>query len=289
MNQQLTKPLKWLTLISGLISIPVASEPIKLQSYSGDTSLPHKLLVETMKRAQLDYTYPYANDKDVSNARILNDVKTGGLDVMWSMTSKELEENYQALYYPLFRGLLGMRLAIVKQQNVNIFNNVNNLRDLQQFTAGQGKTWPDTKILEHNGLTVAKTLKYPNLFFMLEGGRFDYFPRGINEPWDEIKQHKELNLVVEPNLLVKYRAPLYFFINKNNTALKTQMTQALESMIADGTFEQMFFADSQVKAALQQANVSQRVVVELKNPLLTNQTPTQRAELWFDPLTYKGN
>jgi len=270
-------------------SFSISADTVKIQSYAQDTSLPHKLLIKALERANLNYSYPYADDKNVSNTRILNDVKNGELDVMWSMTSRDLESDYQAVYFPIFRGLLGMRLAIVKEERRSLFAGVSNLTDLQKFVAGQGKVWPDTKILEHNGLTVAKTLKYPNLFYMLEGERFDYFPRGINEPWDEIKRYADLNLVVEPNVIIKYRAPLYFFINKNNQSLYQTLNKALNDMVADGTFENMFFADEQVTAALNQANVTDRIIIELENPLLTEQTPVDRPELWFDPLTYQGN
>jgi hypothetical protein len=270
-----------------LASANLTAQEIKLQSHSGDTSLPHKLLLEVMQRAGLTYSHPYDKDKDVSNTRILNDVKTGALDVMWSMTSSSLEAEYQAIYFPLFRGLLGMRLAIVKQADVNLFSRVRTLADLQQFTAGQGKTWPDTQILEANGLRVAKTLKYPNLFPMLEGGRFDYFPRGINEPWDEIDRYQDLKLVVEPHVLLKYTAPLYFFIHKDNRQLAEQMNSALNAMVADGSFERMFFEDSQVQSALRQANLRRRVIIELQNPQLTDKTPLDRRELWFDPLGYQ--
>ncbi len=55
-------------------------------------------------------------------------------------------------------------------------------------------------------------------------------------------------------------------------------------MIADGTFETLFFNDTQVKQALKQANVKQRIVIELNNPGLTPQTPIGRKALWFDPI-----
>ncbi|CCQ11562.1 hypothetical protein PALB_24630 [Pseudoalteromonas luteoviolacea B = ATCC 29581] len=261
------------------------AEVVKLQSYSGDTSLPHKLLIAALNRAGLDYEHPYESDKDISNARILNDVKSGQLDVMWSMTSQELERDYQAVYIPLFRGLLGMRVAIVPKTQQDIFRHVLTLSDLAHFKAGQGKTWPDTKILSTNGLPVVTTLKYPNLFPMLEGGRFDYFPRGVNEPWDEIKNHHSLNLTVEPYLLLRYRAPLYFFVTRENHALADKLTHALELMIADGTFNQMFMSDSQVQMVLSKANLANRRVIELHNPTLSPQTPLDRIALWFDPLT----
>ena len=259
------------------------ASPVKVQSYSGDTSLPHKLLISAIERAGLEYIHPYETNKDISNARILNDVKNNQLDVMWSMTSTQLEQDYQAVYIPLFRGLLGMRVAIVKAQNRELFSSVTSLQDLKRFTAGQGKTWPDTKILKANQLPVVTTLKYPNLFPMLEGERFDYFPRGVNEPWDEIANHSELNLTVEPHLVIKYTAPLYFFVNKNNHTLHKQLNDALNEMIADGTFNAMFLADSQVQTVLSKANLSSRRVIELDNPTLSSNTPNKNSPLWFNP------
>lgn len=258
---------------------------VKLQSHSNDGSLPHKLLIEALERAGLAYTHPYENHLDISDTRIHNDIKTGGLDVMWSMTSMQLEQDFQALYFPLFRGLLGMRLALVKSERKDILRNVNSLEDLKNFTAGQGKTWPDTQILEANRLNVVKTLKYPSLFYMLEGERFDYYPRGLNEPWGEVERYKELDLVVDPHVLLKYRAPLYFFVNKNNQELAQKLSRSLAQMVGDGSFNKLFFEDSQVQSALTQANLKQRVLIELENPFLSDATPLDRAELWFDPLT----
>lgn len=266
----------------------LVANTMKLPSFHTDTTLPHMLLIEALQRAQLDYEYLYGEGQAVSNTRILNDLKTGSLDVMWTMTSKELETEFQAIYYPLFRGLLGMRLGIVKEKNRELFRSVTNLQDLRRFKPGQGKVWADTIILEHNGLKVAKTLKYENLFYMLEGERFDYFPRGINEPWGEVERFADLNLVVEPYLIIKYRAPMYLFVRKDNVELRDKLTDALENMVQDGTFEKLFFDNEQVQSALGLANVKQRKVIDLENPGLTSQTPLNRTELWFDPLTYNA-
>ena len=178
-----------------------------------------------------------------------------------------------------------MRVAIVKASEQHQFSNVRSLRDLKQFAAGQGKTWTDTFILESNGLTVEKTLKYDNLFPMLEGDRFDYFPRGIHEPWREIVRFKDLNLTVDPHIIIRYVAPLYFFIRKDNHQLKQTLDEQFEALIEDGTFAQLFFSDSDVRNALSRANTKQRIIIDLDNPLLTPETPIHRKELWFDPLS----
>ena len=259
------------------------SQEVKIQNNSSNTSLPYKLLTQAIERAGLSYSHPYNNFKDITDARMLNDLQNKQLDVIWSMTSRQLEEDYQAVYIPLFRGLLGMRVALVKAQNRELFSSVTSLQDLKRYTAGQGKTWPDTKILKANQLPVVTTLKYPNLFPMLEGERFDYFPRGVNEPWDEIANHSELDLIVEPHLIIKYTAPLYFFVNKNNLTLHQQLSDALNEMIDDGTFNAMFLADSQVQTVLSKANLSSRRVIELENPTLSSNTPNKNSPLWFNP------
>ena len=54
---------------------------------------------------------------------------------------------------------------------------------------------------------------------MLEGGRYDYFPRGVHEPWSEITARPHLPLTVEKHILVKYPMPAYLFVNKIYVAL----------------------------------------------------------------------
>jgi len=263
----------------------VSAETIKIQSFEGNQDLPNVLLMTTLKKAGYDYDFVYG-EAFVAESRIFNDLKTGDLDVVWTMTSKDMEETHSAIYFPIYKGLIGMRLGVVKRENRDLLRNVRTLSDLRKFTAGQGKTWPDTTILEHNGLKVAKTLKFPNLYYMLEGERFDYFPRGIYEPWSEVENFAELNVVVEPHLIIRYTAPFYYFVNKNNPELKRRMTEQLFAMLEDGTFDEMFFNDGKVKMALERSNIKQRTIIDLENPFLSDKTPLDNKQLWFDPLTY---
>lgn len=101
-----------------------------------------------------------------------------------------------------------MRLAIINGSNPSLFEGVHNLSDLQQFRAGQGKFWADSDILEKNGIPLVRELKYPNLFRMLEADRFDYFPRGIHEPWNEVAKWSELGLVVDEHIMLLQSAAL---------------------------------------------------------------------------------
>lgn len=246
--------------------------------------LPQNLIEAIARRAGMDFDYPQNVDsRNVTPERQMSDLNSGVLDVMWTATSVTYEEDLLALYYPIYKGILGMRIGIIRSDNTRIFDGVETLSDLQAFKPGSGRTWADTEILESNGLNVIKTSKYPNLFYMLEGGRFDYFPRGIHEPWTEIEDNSHLNLTVEPNVSMSYKMPMYFFVKKDNVVLARRLNAAIESLIADGSFDKMFFADADVQSAFEKSNIKNRRIIELNNPFLSKETPLERKELWYDP------
>ena len=102
---------------------------------------------------------------EMTQMRSIEKVVEGSLDIMWAGTSKELEEQLEPVRIPLYKGLLGNRLMIIRKGDQAKFDNINTLVDLKKLKLGQGTAWADTKILLHNGLDVVKTMKYQNLFF----------------------------------------------------------------------------------------------------------------------------
>lgn len=276
----------FIVLIFMLFAVNVVAEQVKIPGKSTESKLPNILLKNAIAQMGMEVSFPYEEYSTAGNlsfTRMAQDVNSGHVHLMWSMTSKEMEKNFTAVYIPIYRGLLGMRIPMVKAGNENMFANINSLQELAKFKAGSGKFWPDTAIMEHNGLKVVKTLKYQNLFPMLEGERFDYFPRGLHEPWQEITDRAELNLSVEKNVLIRYTAPNYFFVANNNRQLAQKLTKTFNEMIKSGEFNKLFFADPEVQNALQKADVRNRVMFDIKNPNLPQKTPLDRKELWFDP------
>jgi len=278
-------------LISGLLlsffmSVYLHAQTVSIPGKPTEDKLPINMLKAALKHININVHFPYqvSESGDISFTRITQDINNGQLDVFWSMTSKEIEHDFIPIYIPIYRGLLGMRIPIVKQKNQNLFSNIESLSQLAKFKAGSGTFWPDTEIMKSNGLQVVTTLKYQNLFPMLEGGRFDYFPRGLHEPWQEIINVSELDLTVEKNLLICYTAPNYFFVSKNNEKLAQRLKGVFDSMIESGEFSQLFFADSEVQNALSKANIKHRKIFDIKNPHLSAATPLNRKELWFDPI-----
>ena len=215
-------------------------------------------------------------------SRAMEELKAGGIDVFWAGVTPELEESLRPVYIPVLKGLLGHRVFIIKKGNQALFDNINNLNDLKKRKAGQGITWGDTKVLKGANIPVATTLKYNNLFRMLEGNRFDYFPRAVHEPWSEVVSRPVLNLTVEKRILLIYPFAMYFFVEKDNKRLHDIIYKGMEMAIVDGSFDRLFFSNQLIKDAMQKSNLKERVVIRIPNLGMSRKTPFDRKEFWLD-------
>jgi hypothetical protein len=231
--------------------------------------------IETKYKIQVDSSV-------VTQARNIDDVAEGKTDLLWASTNQDMEDKLLPVRIPLYKGMLGHRIFIINPASQAKFDRVKTLADLKQFTFGQGTTWADSDILASNGLTVIRTNKYQNLFYMVDGGRFDAFPRGVQEPWQELESNASLPLAVEKHLMLVYRMPFYLFTSKKNTKLAADLELGLNRAIADGSFDRLFLNDPMVQAVLEKANLNQRLEFPLDNPTLPKETPLDRPELWLD-------
>jgi len=224
------------------------------------------------------------NENSMLQARALLSVANKQLvDVVWSMTSKEREDALLPIRIPLLKGLLGYRVFIIREQDKGRFKRVQTLADLSLLVAGQGLDWPDVSILRANGLTVAVGASYDGLFDMLNAGRFDYFPRGMNELWAEVKAHEGKGFIVEERLLLKYPAPAYFFVHKDNVTLANRINEGLLLAIEDGSFDTIFYEHPTNKGVFKLTDIKNRKVFNLRNPLLPTETPLDDHRLWYLP------
>lgn len=253
--------------------------------YSGDptTSYKYQLLELLLERTSAEFG-PYQiniTNSIHSQKRDINQLKSGEINVFISMTSQAREEVMQAIRFPVFKGLYGYRVLLIKESEQAKFSKIKSLEALQQLTGVQGSHWPDLQILQANGLKVESTSQHKSLYKMLEHGRVDYFPRGIHEPWKELKDRPEMALAVEKSLMLYYPAPGYIFVNKNNTRLAKRLNQGFKNIIESGEFNRFFNLHPQIVEMKNQANMKNRTLLKLSNPLLTPKTPLQDERLWF--------
>ncbi|RYZ88083.1 MAG: transporter substrate-binding domain-containing protein, partial [Moraxellaceae bacterium] len=240
-----------------LLTLNAYAEPIvvKSQAVGNDNdrySFEMLKLALSYSNGKYTLTSDTANDKTL--ARTMTEIESGEVNVMWTATDKEKEDRMLPIRIPLYKGLFGYRLLMINKDNQSKFTNIQTLNDLKQVTLGQGTSWADTKILEENGLKVVKTMKYPSLIYMVDGGRFDAFPRGVHEPWAEIKNYPKLNLMVEPHVMLVYKMPFYLFVSKNNESLARDIEQGFNLAIADGNFNKHFYANPAVQEVIANAN-----------------------------------
>lgn len=217
-----------------------------------------------------------------TDGRAQAELDANHLSVIWGVTSVDMEQRFLPVRYCVFKGLLGYRIFIINKNEQYKFDKIKTLDDLKQLKAGQGATWADSKILKASGLPLVTTTKYVNLFPMLDGGRFDYFPRGIFEPWSELSTWNKYNFAVEKSIMVHYPSAFYFFVNKSNEKLAELIAKGFELSLADHSYDDFFYASPTIANAIALSNFADRTVINIENPDMPSATPLQRKELWFD-------
>ncbi len=264
-----------------------AEESLIRVNDSSDPNGPYSVKMIQLALTHIDKKYKIVVNKEpYSQVKIMEEVANGNLELFWNSSDSAKEEAFIPIRICLYKGLLGNRIFIINKNNQSKFDQVKTLDDLKKLTVGQGKSWADTKILEANGFKVVKANKYESLFFMVDGGRFDAFSRGVHEPFGELASHPDLKeLTVEKGIMLVYRMPFYLFVNKQNKALAKDLEAGLNAAIADGSFDQTFFGDPSVQDVLAKADMKNRRSFFLDNPTLHKDTPLDRKELWFDPKT----
>ena len=221
----------------------------------------------------------------MNEARSLIELGKGErVNVAWSSTSVAKEEEFLPIRIPLRKGLLGYRVALIAKEKQALIDTIQSTSDLKKITIGQGIGWGDIHIYQSNGFNVTEA-PYNDLFPLTANGRFDLFPRGIGEVFDEYAAHKDHNpnLEIEKHLLIYYPWPYYFFFNPQDETLKNRIETGLRMMLKDGSFDALF--KKHHSAAIKQAKLKGRRILRIKNDLLPPSTPTDPA-LWFDPTQY---
>lgn len=215
--------------------------------------------------------------------RAMQEIATasGSVDVVWAMTSRAREAHLLPVRIPIDRGLIGWRVALIQARQPQLLRDVRSIAALARLSAGQMRDWPGCAILQANGLRLDTSSTYEGLFQQLAAGRIDYFPRSVIEAQSELASHAQLPLALDAHLVIRYPAALYFFVGKHRPELARHIEIGLETMLADGSFAQLFqqhfgrLADS--------LQLPRRHVLELVNPDLPEATPLARKALWYRP------
>ncbi len=263
-------------------------EPTEYQSAPYEFALLHEVLERTRSDYGAYEEVPFTENVSLARANQLA-IEGRLVNVTVEGVGQPLLDRWMIpVPFPIDKGLLGYRIAFIDRRNQEKFARVNSLEELRQLRVGQGSDWSDVHIYEHNRIPVetAQSHKWAesgSLFSMLLAGRFDLFPRGLNEIDREFSTFGDRypDLAIERHLLLHYPFCEAYYVSPAAPRLAARISAGLELMVADGSFDALFATYFGKRVA--NLNLRQRVLIELENPFLPGWVPLDRKGLWFDP------
>ena len=243
-----------------------------------------KLLQLILNKTQVEFgpALLHPTTQKMTHGRGEYSLEHGKIDVAFFATNKLREQKFQAIKYPILQGILGYRVLLVNKKNQRAFANIKKLSQLTtDFIGGFGTHWADMSILRDNHLKITGNPLYLNLFAMLNANRFDYFPRGINEIWQESARlgSDYANVTVENSLALYYPYPVYFFVTKGNQRLAQRIKQGLKQALNDGSLKALFL-DYHLED-IKRSQLDQRNILVLENRQLPDGTPKIDCQWWL--------
>ena len=237
-----------------------------------------QLLELALKKTGKPYKIVVPEDQEVNEGRGELMVINGEYDLQFHSTTREREQKMIPVKIPVYRGVLGLRLLLVKKNNLSKISGISDLSTLRSYTGGHGKFWGDLPVYKENNLDVVTNVKYEGLFKQLIEGRFHYFHRGLNEIWDEQERYAK-DLVIADNIMLFYKHPVYFFVTKKRPELATLLEQGLKVALEDGSYKQHFL--NYMGKFIKKADLASRKLVVLKNPVVPENTNKLDTSWWL--------
>ncbi len=213
--------------------------------------------------------------------------QSGKLTVMIRETSYEYESELEPVRIPIDKGLIGYRIYLIRDCDLEIFKNIKTLEDLKKIPVRQGQGWGDVEILERAGFRVLTEVNYDKLFEILaHSHQTSAFPRGVTEILEEYKARKDKlpNLKIEDSIVLYYPLPTYFWFAKNaeGRKLARRVREGMALLHANGKFDETF--EKYYGPLAKKLNLKNRKLFKIPNPFLPDTIPFDDKTLWFDPL-----
>jgi hypothetical protein len=238
---------------------------------NGLNNLGYRMLELALSRCGKPYTLAM-HSQPVNDERARAMLRHGDIDVVDFGSGVEFEKAFNAIYFPIDRGLLGHRISLIHYTLQNEFSRISNLNQLCRYRAGQGVGWSNNVIMQAAGIPVVTGPTLESLFPMLEAKRFDYLPLGLNEVYGFSEQYGDFapSVVVDDHLLLVYRFARLFYVRPGHDELHALVRNGLQTAFAEGSFQKLLNSDPSVRRAVIRAKLNQRTTILIDNPLLTD-------------------
>jgi len=220
----------------------------------------------------------------MGNERHLKEMIKGELiNTRVGVTTPKREVSYIPIKIPVRKGLLNYRLLLANTSQLHKFADIKTFEQLKKLKVGLIDRWIISDVFQHNNFDVMRIADYDSFYRMLMAKRYDYTVRGVNEIYVDLdtKQPEGADFSVVPNIGVYINSPTYFFISKRHPRLAKRIETGLEQIIKTGQFDEIFYKWHQT--SIDKAEINSRIFIPVENSNLPANTPTDRAELWFQP------
>jgi hypothetical protein len=222
---------------------------------------------------------PYG--EEITQGRAVSLLQSGELDVIALGTNPEREANLLPVRIDILKGIVGFRVFLIRGTDQARIARMGETALKEQLVFGLLRDWADLPIMTTNGYRVETATEFPSLFAMLDAGRFDAFPRGINEVHRDMATHRASypRLAIEQSKALYFPFPIYFWVGKGNQALAAKIQRGLDRAAKDGSFRKLFTAYHAEEIA--QLKKQRRLVIRLDNPYLPSGISETDTSWWW--------
>ena len=244
-------------------------EQIVVYSRNYDNAFLHKSISNFAALNKEEFgEYELVKSPDMEQGRAFAELIKGNIDIMVSAPTEKREQQANAIYVPIDRGLLGFRICMVNASKAK-FSAIQSANQFIQrsLSVGLGSHWSDREVFEDNGFKVITSPVHESLFRMLENNRFDCLPRSINEIDAELEQHANKGLIDDQEIVFIYPNADFIFINPDKKKLHNRISTGVGKAIEDNTFYEIF--DEYYENELRNHNIYSRKLVFLENDNMT--------------------
>ncbi|OGO75220.1 MAG: hypothetical protein A2203_15505 [Chromatiales bacterium RIFOXYA1_FULL_46_5] len=212
------------------------------------------------------------------------------IDVHWLTPTTEIEQHLRLVPGSILYGGLGLRGLIIKNSQLQEFQQVKTVADLRRFTACQGERWPDVQVLHYAGLKVHTVQNFDSMLEMLHKGRCDYFPRSVIEGDAELRQqpphYQDFSFFT--SVLLYYPMPVHFYVNPQDQVLAARLEQGLKTMHDSGELLSFMQHHPVTRHVFGAARYSQSIIFKLHNPVLPALHQQHNPDFWLELLQVKN-
>lgn len=188
-------------------------------------------------------------------------------------------EKKRMVAHPLMKGLLGYRLLIVREADLDKFSAIQSESSFKDLRIGVPEGWADADLFRHNGYNVVEGGTYDTLFDSLASNDFDYVALGANEI-EKAFRHRAAPFqmfVIEPDTLLYYPFALVFYVNPDNPELAERLRFGLDAIDRNGVAQRLF--EEATGDLVERLRLKERKIFRLENPLLPAEMRTFRSDL----------